>query len=101
MGELLCCWCVAIVGVVLCVGVRRIVNGIFLTSFKLVGCKICMVIADAGGNNARLFNLLRKGGHPGDASWITPNIVDFQRPVFPGRKISIWFCSTHCLKTPL
>ena len=26
MGELLCCWCVAIVGVVLRVGVRRIVE---------------------------------------------------------------------------
>ena len=69
-----------------------------ISSFEMIGCKIFMILSDAGGNNSRLFSLLRKGKLLGETSWLTKNIVEFQHPVYPDRKIAMCFCSTHCLK---
>eukprot|EP00986_Skeletonema_menzelii_P020755 scaffold32210_cov114-Skeletonema_menzelii.AAC.1 len=67
---------------------------------ELVGSKVFGLVCDAGGNNARLMNLLRRSGtgFP-NMAWVEEeDDVRTVNPFDPSRFIYLFFCSTHDLK---
>jgi hypothetical protein len=72
-----------------------------LLSYELVGAKVLGIVSDAGGNNAGLIKLLRAGRRPNlQLEQVEPNLlVTFVNPFDPTRRVAIWLCSTHNLKS--
>jgi hypothetical protein len=71
-----------------------------ILSYELIGVKILGLVSDAGGNNAGLIRLLRSGqrfsnNHPETNA----ALMSFSNPFDPSRRIAIWLCSTHNLKS--
>ena len=66
---------------------------------ELVGSKVLGLVCDAGGNNARLMNLLRRSGtgFPNTA-WVEEDDVRTVNPFDTSRYIYLFHCSTHDLK---
>jgi hypothetical protein len=71
-----------------------------LLSYDLVGAKVIGIVSDAGGNNAGLIKLLRAGTRPNlQLEQVEPNLVTFVNPFDLSRRVAIWLCSTHNLKS--
>jgi hypothetical protein len=71
-----------------------------LISYELVGAKVLGIVSDAGGNNAGLIKLLRAGRRPNlQLEKVESNMVTFINPFDPTRRVAIWLCSTHNLKS--
>jgi len=58
-----------------------------------------MVVVDAGGNNSRMFKYLRKGRDLGDKGWLEEDMVSFENPFDPSRRVAMAHCSTHNQKS--
>jgi hypothetical protein len=67
---------------------------------ETIGCLVMGMVCDAGGNNARLFKLLRMSGtgaFPNEA-WVGDDAVRCVNPFDTSRYIYLMFCATHVLK---
>ncbi len=66
---------------------------------ELVGSKVFGLLCDAGGNNARLMNLLRQSGagFP-NMAWVGEDDVTTANPFDPSRRIYLFHCATHDVK---
>ena len=66
---------------------------------EMIGSRVFGLVCDAGGNNARLFALLREGGQlfPADA-WVNEDAVRTVNPYDKSRYIYLIHCATHDLK---
>ena len=70
-----------------------------LTFCNTVGCRIFGLASDAGGNNARLFSLLRHTKKLPDVASLSPEFVTFQDPtIYENITIAMFHCATHNLK---
>lgn len=65
---------------------------------ELAGSIVLGMVCDAGGNNARLFKLLRGRAVLGEESWLDEELVCVENPYDPSRHICLFHCSTHDLK---
>ncbi|EJK74435.1 hypothetical protein THAOC_03886, partial [Thalassiosira oceanica] len=66
-------------------------------------CRVLGMTSDAGGNNARLFRLLRGDTTVPEGGWLGIEFVSFKNPYKisrdePDRFVHCFFCSTHGLK---
>lgn len=66
-------------------------------------CKVLGMTSDAGGNNARLFRLLRGDTMMPEGGWVDMEYIRFKNPFKITRNeldrfIYLFFCSTHGLK---
>jgi hypothetical protein len=64
---------------------------------SLIGIEIYGITSDAGGNNSRLFNLLRNGKRLGHVHWVDNGSVSFRHPC-SDHQVAMWFCSVHNFK---
>ena len=66
---------------------------------EMIGSRVLGLVCDAGGNNARLFALLRESGQqfPADA-WVDEDAVRTVNPFDNSRYIYLIHCATHDLK---
>jgi hypothetical protein len=68
-----------------------------IKSLEAIDCRVHGFASDAGGNNAKLYALLR--GHlTEEGLWEDPDLVSFLNPVDPTRRVWLWHCTTHLLK---
>jgi hypothetical protein len=63
-----------------------------------VGSIVLGMVCDAGGNNARLFKLLRGREVLNEGAWLDEEMVRTENPYDPTRYIYMYHCSTHDLK---
>ena len=71
-----------------------------ISSLKMVGAKVIGFIADAGGNNAGLFSLLRDRKVISKIEGLLDDELRvFRDPTDPGNLIAVCLCMTHGLKT--
>jgi hypothetical protein len=76
---------------------RQVKQVIF--GYEIIGVRIYGIVCDGGGNNARLFKLLRSGNEPTEGeSWLKEEHVSFLNPADPTRRIAMFHCTTHGLK---
>jgi len=68
-----------------------------ITCCESAGVQIHGLVADAGGNNKSLFNLLVKPSSASDG-WLNTDQVAFKNPYDPERWVFFIFCSVHLLK---
>ncbi len=67
--------------------------------YEMIGVRILGLVSDGGGNNARLFKLLRGGNDPAEGcSWLPEEHMSFPNPADPSRRIAMFHCTTHGLK---
>ncbi len=70
-----------------------------IMGYEMIGVRIIGLSCDGGGNNARLFKLLRFGKSPkDDQCWLDDDLVSFPNPADPTRSIAMFHCTTHGLK---
>ncbi|KAL7537399.1 hypothetical protein ACHAXR_010210 [Thalassiosira sp. AJA248-18] len=65
---------------------------------ETVGSRVLGFVCDAGGNNARLFTLLRDKMPIPEGGWVPIETVKTENPSDPNRNIYLFHCSTHDLK---
>jgi len=71
-----------------------------VNSLEFIGCRIVGFCSDSGGNNARLFKLLREGVQLlGRDGWLDAKCVASLNPVDPMRMIAQYGCSSHNIKS--
>ena len=68
-----------------------------IKSLEAIDCRVHGLVSDAGGNNAKLYALLREHLTE-EGLWADPGLVSFMNPVEPTRRIWLWYCTTHLLK---
>jgi hypothetical protein len=62
---------------------------------EIVFVMIVSICSDAGGSNSGLFSALRKGRSLEGKVWLDDNLISFQHPFDPGRRIGIITCFVH------
>ena len=73
---------------------------VMILSYELIGVQILGLVSDAGGINAGLIRLLRSGQRSKHNQPETnAALASFSNPFDPSRRIAIWLCSTHNLKS--
>ena len=71
-----------------------------ILSYELIGVQILGLVSNAGGNNAGLIRLLQSGQQSKNNQPETnAALASFSNPFDPSRRIAIWLCSTHNLKS--
>ena len=65
---------------------------------EMVGQQIVGFVCDAGGNNAKLFTLLRNRMAVGEGGWVDIDVVRTVNPWDTKRFIYLFHCATHDLK---
>jgi hypothetical protein len=68
-----------------------------IKSLEAINCRVYGITTDAGGSNAKLFQLLREG-LLAENVWLSDDMLSFVNPCDPSRRIWLWHCTTHLLK---
>ena len=69
-----------------------------LISYEMLGVKILGVVSDGGGGNENFFRQMADNS-PMIGPWPNDKSVSFVNPCDTVRKIYVWSCGTHSLKS--
>ena len=62
---------------------------------ETVGLQVNLLVSDAGGPNAGLLTALRENQLLAELVWLSDELVSFQHPFFPERRIMLCPCTVH------